>query len=72
MGNKEDLLKNPNSGVVINAANEVAIDKFINKEIGFLDIHKTILDAYEAYDLKPNSIDDVFEIDAKIRMELGK
>jgi 1-deoxy-D-xylulose-5-phosphate reductoisomerase len=69
---KEDLLKNPNRGAVINAANEVAIEKFINKEIGFLDIHKTILDAYEAYDLKPESIDEVFEIDAKIRMELGR
>ncbi|WP_373071695.1 1-deoxy-D-xylulose-5-phosphate reductoisomerase [Sulfurimonas sp.] len=69
---KEDLLNNPNSGVVINAANEVAIEKFINKEIGFLDIHKTILDAYETYDIEPKSIDDVFEIDAKIRRELGR
>lgn len=69
---KEDLLKNPNRGAVINAANEVAIDKFIKKEIGFMDIHKTILDAYGTYDVKLNSIEDVFEIDAKIRMELGK
>ena len=69
---KEDMLKNPSRGVVINAANEVAIEKFINKEIGFLDIHKTILDAYETYTEVPKSIDDVFEIDAKIRRELGK
>lgn len=69
---KEDLLKNPNRGVVINAANEVAIDKFIKKEIGFMDIHKTILDAYNTYNVEPTSIDDVFEIDAKIRIELGR
>jgi 1-deoxy-D-xylulose-5-phosphate reductoisomerase len=68
---KEDLLKNPTRGVVINAANEVAIEKFINKEIGFLDIHKTILDAYETYTVEPKSVNDVFEIDAKIRRELG-
>ncbi|MCW8837497.1 MAG: 1-deoxy-D-xylulose-5-phosphate reductoisomerase [Thiovulaceae bacterium] len=69
---KDELLKNPNRGVIINAANEVAIEKFINKEIGFMDIHKTILDAYEAYDIEPKSADDVFEIDAKIRKELRR
>ena len=69
---KEDLLKNPNMGVVINAANEVAIEKFINKEIGFMDIHKTILDAYEHYITAPKSVEDVFDIDARIRTEMGK
>lgn len=69
---KEELLENPNLGVVINAANEVAIEKFINKEIGFLDIHKTILDAYETYTEVPKSVDDVFLIDAKIRREMGR
>ena len=69
---KNELLNNPNRGVVINAANEVAIEKFINKEIGFMDIHKTILDAYEAYDIEPKNVDDVFDIDAKIRKELRR
>jgi 1-deoxy-D-xylulose-5-phosphate reductoisomerase len=64
---KEDLLKNPNRGVIINAANEVAIQKFINKEIGFMDIHKTILDAYNKFDSTPKSVADVFEIDSYIR-----
>ena len=67
---KEDLLKNPNMGVVINAANEVAIEKFINKEIGFMDIHKTILDAYERFDTQPTSVQEVFDIDAKIRKDI--
>ena len=64
---KEDLLKNPMRGVVVNAANEVAIEKFIKKEIGFMDISKTIIEAYERFDTLPTCVDDVFEIDAKIR-----
>ncbi len=64
---KEDLLKNPNMGVVVNAANEVAIQKFINKEIKFMDISKTIIKAYEKYTQMPNSVDEVFAIDKEIR-----
>ncbi|MCF6330018.1 MAG: 1-deoxy-D-xylulose-5-phosphate reductoisomerase [Sulfurimonas sp.] len=64
---KEDLLKNPNMGVVVNAANEVAIQKFINKEIGFMDISKIIINTYEKYSQMPSSVDEVFEIDKKIR-----
>ena len=67
---KNDLLANPNRGVVVNAANEVAIEKFINKEIGFMDISKTIIKAYETYTVEPTNVNDVFEIDAKIRREL--
>ena len=64
---REDLLKNPNLGVVINAANEAAIEKFINKEIGFMDISKNILLAYEKFRQLPKSIDEVFELDGRIR-----
>jgi len=64
---KQDLLANPNRGVIINAANEVAIEKFINKEIGFMDISKTIIKAYEKYSHMPRSVDEVFEIDSDVR-----
>lgn len=64
---KEDLLANPNKGVIINAANEIAIEKFINKEIGFMDISKTIIDMYENYPHMPRSVEEVFEIDKDIR-----
>lgn len=67
---KEELLKNPARGVVINAANEAAIEKFINKEIGFMDISRTIIDAFEKYDDIPKNIDDIFEIDKKVRKEV--
>lgn len=64
---KDDLLKNPNRGVIVNASNEIAIEKFINKEIGFMDISKTIIKAYETFTDEPKSISDVFEIDKMLR-----
>ncbi len=65
---KDDLLKNPHLGAVVNSANEVAIEKFFDKEIGFLDISKLTLLAYEKfYDFKPNSLEDIYELDKKIR-----
>jgi len=67
---KEDLLENPNRGVVVNASNEIAIEKFINKEIGFMDISKTILKAYEMFRDEPKSVDDVFALDYEIREKL--
>jgi 1-deoxy-D-xylulose-5-phosphate reductoisomerase len=68
---KEDILKNPHLGVVVNAANEVAHKRFIAKEIGFLDISKTIIQAYEKYhDIKPSNIEDIFMIDNEIRQTL--
>ncbi len=67
---KEDLLQNPNKGVIVNAANERAIEKFINKEIGFMDISKTIIKAYEANFSMPQSVEEVFEIDKEVRASI--
>ena len=64
---KEDLLQNPYLGVVINAANEAAIEKFIAKEIGFMDISRNIIEAYEKFRDAPKSIDDVFATDREVR-----
>ncbi|MEA3227918.1 MAG: 1-deoxy-D-xylulose-5-phosphate reductoisomerase [Campylobacterota bacterium] len=68
---KKELLKNPALGVVVNAANEVAIEKFINKEIGFMDISKTIIQAFETSTDLPQNIDDVFTVDKEIRKKLS-
>ena len=67
---KQDLLVNPNRGVIVNAANEVAIEKFINKEIGFMDISKTILKTYESYSREPKNVDEVFAIDSEVRSSI--
>lgn len=69
---KEELLKTPSKGVIVNAANEAAIEKFIAKEIGFIDIAKTIIKAYEKFDDKPKNVDDVFAIDTEVRAFIAR
>jgi 1-deoxy-D-xylulose-5-phosphate reductoisomerase len=64
---KNDLLKNPARGVVINAANEAAIELFIAKKIGFIDISKNIIQAYEKFTTLPKNVEDVFGIDEEVR-----
>ena len=64
---REELLSNPMRGLVVNAANEVAIEKFINKEIGFMDISKNIIRAYEKFTQLPKNVDDVFSLDEEVR-----
>jgi len=65
---KDELLRNPSSGVVVNAANEVAVSMFLNGQIGFLDIAKITLNAYEKFgDTKMSSLDDVFGVDTMVR-----
>lgn len=65
---KDELLSNLDLGVVLNAANEVAVSKFLESKIGFLDISKITLDAVEKFkNLKISNIDDVFLIDKEVR-----
>ena len=68
---KDDVLKNPHKGVVINAANERAIEQFVAGEIGFLDIAKRSIQAYEKFDMKAKNIDDIFAIDQEVRAFVG-
>jgi len=70
---KEELLKNPQRGVVVNAANEAAIAMFIDKKIGFMDISKNIICAFEKFsDTHPLHVEDVFTIDKEVRNFVGK
>jgi len=64
---KDELLANPQRGVVVNAANEAAIELFIAKKIGFMDISNSIIGAYEKFDISPTTLDDVFAIDKEVR-----
>lgn len=53
---------------VLNGANEIAVGRFINREIGFTDIPKLIEMAMNAYTVKYNyTLDDVLEADAWAR-----
>ena len=60
---KNTLLNNPDLGVVVNCANEYAIDLFTQNKIGFVDISSIILKSVQKFeDVKTASVDDVFEI----------
>ena len=65
---KDDILKNPHLGVVLNASNEVAIDKFKQNECNFFGMSDIVLKCYRHFDsIKPNSIEDIIRIDSEVR-----
>ena len=58
------------SGAVLNAANEVAVDRFAKGEIGFLDIVRlceAVLDAHETR--QPGSLEELLEADRWARQQ---
>ena len=65
---KEHILNHPHLGVVVNAANEVAIEKFQKEECPFFKMSEMILDAYEKFgDVKAKNISEIIEIDNEVR-----
>lgn len=65
---KNAFLKEPNLGVIINAANEVGVYNFLENKSGFLDITKCIFKALDHFGVpKISSIEEVFEYDFKTR-----
>ena len=64
---KEDILNNPHKGVIVNAANEAAIERFIAGKCGYLGISESILKAYSHFDRKASSVDEIFDIDSEVR-----
>ena len=65
---KDEILNNLDLGVVLNAANEVAVAKFLNSQIGFLDISKITINAINKFNnVKATSIEDIFAIDKEVR-----
>ncbi len=65
---KEDLLAHPKRGVVVNAANEIAVAKFLRGEIPFGQITSLVLEAYDHFaDRMPTNLEDVFAIDEEVR-----
>lgn len=65
---KDEILNNLDFGVVLNAANEVAVSKFLNSQIGFLDISKITMNAINKFhNANASSIEDIFQIDKEVR-----
>jgi len=65
---KAHILQHPHLGVVVNAANEVAIEKFQKERCSFFGMSDIVLDAYKKFEvLRPQSIEDIIEIDKEVR-----
>jgi len=65
---KDMILKNPDLGVVLNAINEVAVEKFLKEKIKFLDISKIVLEVIQKYkNFYARDLEDLFKIDKEIR-----
>jgi len=64
---RKELLENPKRGVVVNAANEAAIEPFVEGEIGFLEISERVIHAFRTFTREPQSIEDVFALDVEVR-----
>jgi 1-deoxy-D-xylulose-5-phosphate reductoisomerase len=65
---KEHLLSNPDMGVVLNAANEAAIERFEAGEFGFFAMVDLILQGYKKFEgLEIGSLDDIYRVDSEVR-----
>jgi 1-deoxy-D-xylulose-5-phosphate reductoisomerase len=64
-----DVLKNGGTyPAVLNAANEVAVDLFINEKIGFLDIPDIIKKSLDSHENRNNfTLDDIIDVDKHTR-----
>ena len=75
---KERINRYPSSPIIINAANEVLVDLFLKKKVGFLDMNKTIMAIFKDSNFKkyavkkPKNISQIYLIDfwaRKLTME---
>ena len=65
---REALQAGNSAPTVLNAANEVAVERFLNKEIAYLDIAKIIDQTLEGLDNKAiSNLDDIAEVDLTAR-----
>jgi 1-deoxy-D-xylulose-5-phosphate reductoisomerase len=65
---REELLHNDNLGVVINSANDFAVEKFLSGAIGFLDIAKiNAISINKFHNLKVQNSDDIFLANEEVK-----
>ena len=56
--------------IAFNAANEIAVQAFLEKKCAFTDIAKIVINTLELdWDTQPVSIEEIFSIDKKVRLE---
>ena len=69
-GLKDTLLENPKLGVVVNAANEVAISKFLRDEIAFGEIARIVFGALERFESESKDLSEyesIATLDVEVR-----
>ena len=72
---KKSLKFDESIPIIINASNEVLVDMFLNKKIGFLDIVRTVQEIFKDEDFnkyatrKPSTINDIKIIDNWARLK---
>lgn len=64
---KKSVLAQPEKGLIINAANEAAIEKFITGKCGFSDISQLVIKAFNSFNTLPSSVEDIFILDKEVR-----
>lgn len=65
---KNEVLQNRDLGVIINAANEIFVEKFLNNECKFTDIKKIVFDSLNRFgSSKFSDIKEIFVADKKVR-----
>jgi len=65
---KNKLISNSDLGVIINSANDFLVQKFLNKEIDFLTISKTILTVIQKFEnIKILNLEDIFLMDKEVK-----
>ncbi|MDP3586466.1 MAG: 1-deoxy-D-xylulose-5-phosphate reductoisomerase [Sulfuricurvum sp.] len=69
---RQELLANPARGVIVNAANEVAIEQFVEGKISFLEISTRVMDAFKRFEQEPKSIEDIFYLNNEVRQYVRK
>jgi 1-deoxy-D-xylulose-5-phosphate reductoisomerase len=70
---KDELLTNKNLGVILNGANEVAVEMFLKEKIRFLDVSKISLEALNKFhDIKIDSLEDLFLANEAVRKYVSK
>ncbi len=70
---REALTRGGSAPAIFNAANEIAVEAFMARRIGFLDIAATVATCLERADAEslvvtPRTLDDVLEIDRQTRI----
>jgi len=69
---KEHMLQHPHLGVVVNAANEVAIQHFQKEKCSFFGMAEMVLDAYRKFEgVKAANIQEIMAIDREVRAYVG-